>query len=254
MPHPVFEPPSGEAALWRYMDLTRFIALLERRALFFTALCDLPDRFEGVMTPNLLAQARAMPGLGDSMELVRLMTYVNCWNEDASESMALWSMYASQAGGLAIRSSYDAIRLALSDPDPMREDSPGFPRNELYIGRVRYIDFRTAEMPSDNAFWPVIHKRLPYAFEREVRLVMQPFGLNEEVAAAANREGKDSLAVVRDIAPAGYDVEIDPAKLIQQVVVAPQAQDWLLDLIRDVTKRYDIQVPVERSNLDADPG
>jgi hypothetical protein len=105
MQHPVFESPPGNAALWRYMDLTRFIALLERRALFFAALRDLPDRFEGLVTPNLLAQARAMPGLLNSWELVRLMTYVNCWNEDASESMALWSLYASQAGGLAIRSS-----------------------------------------------------------------------------------------------------------------------------------------------------
>ena len=38
MPHPVFQSPPGDAALWRYMDLTRFIALLERRALFFSAL------------------------------------------------------------------------------------------------------------------------------------------------------------------------------------------------------------------------
>jgi hypothetical protein len=236
------------------MDLTRFIALLERRALFFAALRDLPDRFEGIMTPNLLAQARAVPGLGNSWELVRLMTYVNCWNEDTSESMALWSMYASQAGGVAVRSSYDAIRAALTAPDPMREDSPEFPRNELYIGRVRYIDFRAAEMPSDNAFWPVIHKRLPYGFEREVRLVTQPFVLNEEVGAVAAREGKDPLAVVRDVAPVGYDVVVDPAKLIQEVVVAPQAPDWLLDLIREVTKRYRIDVPVKRSDLDANPG
>jgi hypothetical protein len=40
--------------------------------------------------------------------------------------------------------------------------------------------------------------------------------------------------------------------LIKEVVVAPQAPDWLLDLIRDVTKRYGIDVRVNRSDLDAD--
>jgi hypothetical protein len=147
----------------------------------------------------------------------------------------------------------------------MREDSPEFPRDGLYIGRVHYIDYRTHGMPPGNALWPVVHKRRPYAFEREVRLVMQPFALNEEVGATANRQISqlnESLTpddsnrlireIVRDVAPAGYDVSIDPAMLIEEVVVAPQAPDWLLQLIQDVTKRYGIDVPVSRSDLDTD--
>lgn len=31
--HPVFEEPAADTVLWRYMDLSRFLALLDRRAL-----------------------------------------------------------------------------------------------------------------------------------------------------------------------------------------------------------------------------
>lgn len=68
MPHPVFVPPPGDAPLWRYMDLTKFIALLERRALFFAALRNLPDKFEGSLSALLRERAEAR-GVTDSMEL-----------------------------------------------------------------------------------------------------------------------------------------------------------------------------------------
>ena len=47
-PHPLFRLPDDEnAAIWRYMDITKLIALLDSSALYFTRTDSLGDPFEG---------------------------------------------------------------------------------------------------------------------------------------------------------------------------------------------------------------
>lgn len=46
--HPVFEKPENEnAKIWRYIDFTKFVSLLDKSALFFTRADRLGDPFEG---------------------------------------------------------------------------------------------------------------------------------------------------------------------------------------------------------------
>ena len=45
--HPEFHSPPSEAVLWRYMDFTKFVSLLDRQALFFARSDKLGDPFEG---------------------------------------------------------------------------------------------------------------------------------------------------------------------------------------------------------------
>ena len=236
-----------DAALWRYMDFARFIALLERRALFFSSIRAFADRFEGALTSALIAQLQHEGGTRErEWRGWNAASYLNCWNQDDDESVALWNMYTSPAGGVAIRSSVASIRAALDPPGSVPTTAP----SELYIGRVRYVDFATAEIPHDNAFWPLVHKRLPYAFEREVRLVLWPRPLIDEAQSLGGEIWVENLP---GIAPVGYDVPLDPARLIEQVVVAPQAPDWLLELVGDLARRYRLDAAISRSTLDEDP-
>ena len=39
--------PTDEAILWRYMDFTKFVSLLDKQALFFASITSLEDPFEG---------------------------------------------------------------------------------------------------------------------------------------------------------------------------------------------------------------
>ena len=48
--HPVFNPPPDDAILWRYMDFTKFVSLLEKQALFFARADKLGDSFEGSLS------------------------------------------------------------------------------------------------------------------------------------------------------------------------------------------------------------
>jgi hypothetical protein len=243
--HPVYEKPPDDASLWRYMDVARFVALLERRALFFSSIRAFPDRFEGSLTPDLVAQFEGSQVL-EEWRHWPLITYVNCWNEEPHENVALWSMYTSPSGGVAIRSSPSRIRTAI-EPD----DSGPEPADELYMGRVRYVDYSAASIPSDNTNWPVVHKRLAYRFEHEVRLALWPQRLLRAAQHAA--AGGNVLAAAAEIAPVGYDVAVDPTALIESVVLAPSAPDWLLDLVKAVASRYSLAAPVVRSDLDAEP-
>lgn len=46
------DPPPSEAILWRYMDFTKFVSLLEKSALFFARADKLDDPFEGFIPTN----------------------------------------------------------------------------------------------------------------------------------------------------------------------------------------------------------
>lgn len=212
-----------------------------------SAISRFSDRFEGTMTNALLAQVEAR-GKNHAREWHswRIATYANCWNQDIEESVALWSMYGPSRGGVAIRSSVGAIKSAL-DPNG------GSPQNELYIGRVRYVNFDTVTMPEDNALWPVVHKRLPFRFEQEVRVVMWARHLVWAAQAKAESAGQEWPDVLRELVPPGFDVAIEPNALVQGVVVAPDAPEWLLELVGATAARYGLAASVERSRLDAPP-
>ena len=48
--HEAFAPPPPDAVLWRYMDFTKFVSLLEKQALFFARADKLEDDpFEGYL-------------------------------------------------------------------------------------------------------------------------------------------------------------------------------------------------------------
>jgi hypothetical protein len=49
--HPLLSPPPDDAVLWRYMDFTKFVSLLETSALFFCRPDQLGDPFEGSISP-----------------------------------------------------------------------------------------------------------------------------------------------------------------------------------------------------------
>jgi hypothetical protein len=196
--------------------------------------------------PNPGAARPTLGGGEDRVSTARhwnLASYVNCWNEDSSESVALWSLYTSPAGGVAIKSSVKSILASLA---PRDEASP---RDELYIGRVRYVDYQEGDIPDDNAFWPLFHKRTPYRFEHEVRLVAWPRLL---VDTAQQIRPDAWYEAVGSMASPGYDVGVDPNVLIEGVVVAPAAPGWLLELVQAICRRYEIDAPVVQSDLDAE--
>lgn len=50
--HPDYPIPPFTKPIWRHMDYMQFISLLARRALYFARASELPDLFEGALTPD----------------------------------------------------------------------------------------------------------------------------------------------------------------------------------------------------------
>lgn len=235
--------------LWRYMDLSKFLHLLETKTLFFARADNLGDPFEGasgvadreiewdkfyleffsdaVRNPpsrnspfeteieadatRLLKQMRA------SAEAERKSTFVSCWHANEGESEALWRLYCPPySSGVALETTAERLTAALGDSD-------------IELGQVQYVDFRRSFAGiHDRIFW----KRSSLRHEAEVRAVMK------------HRFGKESGGVSRLV-----DIET----LCVSVVPSPFAAAWFGPLIKSVTERYALNLNIAKSELLAQP-
>ena len=238
--HEVFTPPSSDAILWRYMDFTKFVSLLEKQALFFARADKLEDPFEGSV-PKLNAELRPLLFEVTSTEdafhaftqftknLPRWML-INCWHENAHESEAMWKLYTRETDGIAIKTDFNSLSSSFTCSE------------DVCIGSVNYIDYNSDHISEGNLFYRYLHKRKSFEHEREIRAVVMEVPTYDQ--------GVDSS---QDICDIGKYYEVDLPVLIQEVVVAPFAPDWFLELVKSVAVLYNCESPVEKSTLADNP-
>lgn len=239
--HPTFIPPAAHAHLWRYTDFAKFVSLLETRALFFASADRLGDPFEGtyparnvnrhgVAWPNLPRKEWERANEWAAAERVRAKAErkcfcISCWHESENESDAMWKLYSVQGAGIAIQTTFADLCGSL-------EVHVG---DEIYAGKVRYIDYSTTFMPEGNGFDPYLHKRSAFEHEHEVRAVIWVRG--------------DGASVDARISEGGIAVEVSPDRLMKAVVVSPLAPPWFHRLVNDMLARYSITIRAGYSQL-----
>ena len=122
--HPSFTHPSNrDIALWRYMDLSKFIAMLQTSSLFFARADTLGDPFEGSTTRRnalaaeyIIANRHTIENLAgwrkftdeQILEIYQMisqsarssvtMVYANCWHMNEHKSAAMWKLYSQSSG------------------------------------------------------------------------------------------------------------------------------------------------------------
>ncbi len=250
----VFTPPDDpDATIWRYVDFTKLVSMLETRALYFARSDTLGDEFEGsYSTANVRWRPeaytkdtlRAFAHMPQVREELRRHTYVNCWNLADYESAALWGLYVPPNGGVAVRSTFRRLTESFL---PSAEDQ-GFPlESSIFVGKIRYADYASDIMPEDNTMWPFVYKRRSFEFENELRALIQ------HVPVPAPVIGEDGAPVITpwDQLPSqpGRLVTVDLDVLVQDVVVSPVAPDWFSELVKGVCARYELNKDVNRSGL-----
>lgn len=235
-PHPVcIAPENPDAKLWRYIDFTKFVSILDRKALFFTRVQHLRhfDSFEGAYSKVTLDHAfphAPNPLLADFDRHV----VVNSWHINESESAAMWDLYLKERPGLAIRSTFQ--RLA---------DSFASYKSDVLIGHVRYIDHLTETMPPEllkdgfNALAAYMCKRTSFAYEAELRAV----------AIVQEQPGR----VQGFLENGGLYIPVNLDCLIEEVVVSPRSPRWFLALVNAVADKYELNKPVRGSVMDEYP-
>jgi hypothetical protein len=151
---------------------------------------------------------------------------------------------------VAVQSTIDRLKGCLQAVEPI--DIP------IWIGRVNYINYDTFPIPAGNLFYPLLHKRLSFEHEKELRAV-----LTWRCAAFDERIGSLTwLGPIQQLdeifyktsQPPCFPVGIDIAGLIERIYVAPQSPSWIGDLIRRIPARYGLpDIEVHQSSLDDEP-
>jgi hypothetical protein len=238
------QPTNPDIKVWRYMDFTKYVSMLDSGRLFFARSDLLGDDFEG-SSPlmNIALRPAAYQGMRQEIskanpsnqnewveflrfvsttnELHRHSIYVNSWHMNEFESAAMWDLYATnRAEAIAIQSTYAKLRDCLPSEIDVGLTDPA----SVFIGEVQYIDYETEWYDEGNLYHRFLHKRKSFEHERELRAVIS--------------DRFQGMYYSGNNPKTGYRVEVSLDDLIEQVYVAPIAPDWFRDLVLTVTDKY----------------
>ena len=228
--------PDAAATLWRYMSFAKFCSLMERRALFFSLVGDMADRFEGFIYPpptrksgDRLRQAERFTR--DVLHKIARAALINCWTESEHESRLMWEAYAGTEG-VAVRTTYQALKESISSVAEL----------PITFGQVKYVDYLQQQVPRFG--WaPLFHKRIEYRGEGEVRAVLpgppldgQDIRLDPDVADQRGRY----ICVSLDI-------------LVKEVVVPPHSAPWFAQVVKSAVQGSSVRAPVRTSAIELPP-
>ncbi len=137
-------PRDPHAIIWRYLNFSKFVALLEGGVLYFPYTEQFSDAREGMdrRAPHAPGPARARAA-------------VSSWHASDHESEAMWRLYSPIQEALALRSTYARLREQL--PECVR------------IHLVQYVDAPDYDAADPLAAY--FYKRKAYEHEKELRAV-----------------------------------------------------------------------------------
>lgn len=221
--------PEPETVLWRYMDLTKLLAILGNERLHFTRIDQFNDRFEGV-TPRKALEALARKVRSAHLEealKIRQRTHALCWHASETESEAMWRLYLSSNEGIAIKTTAQRLRESLRLTKGVDQ-----PLLLVEVEYVNHLDDDEMLAPVDFLRWATF-KRKSFAHEREVRLMR----------IAQDDELGNNFS---------YRPKIDVQTLIEAIYISPFAPDWVFEVIKQVVSKYG-NYQVKPSELGGDP-
>jgi hypothetical protein len=229
--HPKFTPPEDKTTtIWRYVNINKFVSMLDTSSLWFARADQFKDNFEG-SSPRINVSSRKLPTFlseEDSNIYCELMKHtsdtkqrwlryvaINCWHMDETESTAMWELYLSGCKeGVAIKSSFAKLKDSLRNSEP------------VYIGVVKYIDFEHQVIEGDSVLAPYIYKRNVFQHEKELRAIIvrspppSPKGLDFSVKTIEK----------------GILVPVDLNILIEKVYVVPGSPRNFTDIVKSLIK------------------
>ncbi|MDE3256827.1 MAG: DUF2971 domain-containing protein [Gemmatimonadota bacterium] len=194
------------------MSFDKYIHMLISGGVFFPFVHKLGDPFEGSLPRKTLQRAFEWLGSPKGVEVfdenIRKQYVVYCWHEMEHESEAMWRLYAGSGPGVAIRTNFQSlINTIFQGVESEARD---------FYGRVEYVDYETTDIAMLSTM-PVFCKRKSFSHEHEVR-----------IARIVNRDPERS----------GEFYRLDLDELIHDVVLSPFAEDWALEVVNAVTRKF----------------
>lgn len=250
-PNPPVFYPKEDYILSKYMDITKFVSLLYKQSLFFCRVDKLEDKYEGTSyQTNLEARVREVKFMQNSGRLQtnwdddkirekekfmesfemqqKSLHCIDCWNISKGESAALWKIYSDFSKGIMIQSSINKLIAAFQNT-----------QQALGMSEVQYKDYNQYVLPFGNSNYPFLFKQKAYNYEDEIRLL---YSLAEK---AENWQYDWTKEEVEE----GVYIKVDLEELIDKIVLSPYSPKWFFDLVKDITERYGLNKPIQKSEF-----
>ena len=233
-------PEIEDAKIWRYIDFSKYVSMLDKSSLYFVRADKLNDPFEGSFTnanvkhrPQVYADTgippEGMAQIFGFFKATRAFTTINSWHMNDFESTAMWKLYANQ--GIGILSTFKRLK-----------DSFRNVEQDIFIGKVTYVDWDKYYIPEGNTFFPYVHKRKSFEYEQELRAIYAKLPQNEK-----------GIDVSKPVWENGLEIQVDLNILVDKIYLSPLTPNWIYDLIKSITKKYGYEWQIDRSSLDASP-
>ncbi|HAY3897758.1 TPA: DUF2971 domain-containing protein [Escherichia coli] len=227
---------SNDIQLFRYMDFSKFMDLLENKRMFFCNAKYFEDKYEGIMPKG--GYPKVSEDLKERSEYLinryadSISAYVNSWNYAEGESYALWKIYTNPNTGVAIKTTVGNVKKAFNNDD-------------IKIYSVKYIksfDNQNEDYEPPHYFRrkskedsALIHRKIreiyklnSYKYEREIRAVyLDNNNLN------------------------GVYFDVDLNNLIDEIYISPFAPKWFYDLVEKIkiNSPYISDKPMNKSEI-----
>jgi hypothetical protein len=248
--HPVFQPPADQnISVWRYMNLSKFVWMLQHEALYFCR-CDLlGDPYEGhypktladgedEFVRSMLANAQfgqipnaedvarsAFKAMLEQPKKIKEEMFVSCWHMNEEESSAMWKLYTSHDESICIRSTYQTLADGLPDA--------------CHLGQVKYIDYRRDRFEAGNLLNYIIHKRKSFEHEHEVRAVVWKFAGSDLPFEAVGSQG--------------LVIPVNIQTLVHEIFVSPDSKPVFREIVQGLAARYGVTAQVKQSGANDPP-
>jgi hypothetical protein len=246
----IFKPKSENTIIWRYLDFTKFVSLLENRSIFFCRADMLGDKFEGAFTNKTLQlrdqimEVKKVPEefrnhhrsyMQKITSCLRKWTAINCWHMNEGESAAMWKLYVKNNEGVAIESTFSHLVQSFA----------AYSADDIYIGIVRYVDPDSGLIPEHVPYSQFFAKQPCFQHERELRAVVQriPEGV------IGNYTFNPNIEIWKN----GLQIPVELNILVDRIRIAPTAPDWFTDLVKRVIHKYGFEWEVTISDMMKDP-
>ena len=257
-------PDSSQVKLWRFMDLPKFLSILDKKALYFSRLDQLSefDPFEGYLPlqnielekitfDKLSAEWKESTGIKNErhfddwkkglrtirylVKYHRKVTFVSSWYLKEQESAAMWKLYSSNSAGIAIQSTFQNFV----------DSFEAYVDFDIYVGQIQYIDFEKETIPVGSLIAPFLYKRKNYEHEDELRaMIWTPHKGEVSITNPLENKYKDDLGIY---VPVNLDV------LIDRIIVGPNAPPWIVELIKSLSEKFDLMKEIIQSDLASIP-
>jgi len=219
--------------LWRYMDLSKFISLIEKNALWLARADTFRDKREGRFPDDMRKTTEKafesfgsfhdslIKDAGDFQDYLQKNTFISCWHKNFDENMVMWEIYGRDNNALAIQTTVEKIK---ENVNPTKLRGGFLLLREVIYEKPEHI---TGILNFDACFFI---KRPHFSFENEVRISFNTF--------STTNPSKNT--------PYGYYLPVYINGLIEKILIHPDSPEWFLDAINSITNKYKIHAPVER--------